>query len=140
ALCAAFYSILTRKLAGIDSASTQTVYAALISVICVTPFAFDGWTWPSNPPTWVAFFLAGLAGLGAHQLMAMAHRFAPPSTLAPFSYLELLYLAFASWTVFNDPPDAWFYAGAPLIIGSGLYIGLRERALDRRNPMMPVEG
>lgn len=128
ALLAAFYSILTRKLAGVDPASTQTVYAAAVSVICVTPFAFDGWVWPTNPPTWIAFFLAGVAGLLAHQFMTVAHRFAPPSTLAPFSYLELLYLAVASWIIFAEPPDIWFYAGAPLIIGSGLYIWLRERS------------
>jgi drug/metabolite transporter (DMT)-like permease len=131
ALGAAFYSILTRKLAGIDSASTQTIYAAAIAVVCVSPFAFDGWIWPGDGATWIAFFLAGAAGLLAHLLMAMAHRFAPPSTLAPFSYLELLYLAFASWIVFNEPPDAWFYLGAPIIIGSGLYIWLRERMLAR---------
>jgi drug/metabolite transporter (DMT)-like permease len=139
ALCAAFYSILTRKLAGIDPASTQTMYAAVVSVACVTPFAFDGWVWPVDPPTWIAFFLIGLAGLAAHQLMTVAHRFAPPSTLAPFSYLELIYLAIASWIVFNQPPDAWFYAGAPLIIASGLYIWLRERALHREPSLAPVE-
>jgi drug/metabolite transporter (DMT)-like permease len=131
ALLAALYSILTRKLAGVDPASTQTVYAAMISVACVSPFAFDGWTWPSDPPTWVAFLLVGIAGLLAHQIMTVAHRFAPPSTLAPFSYLELLYLAVASWIIFAEPPDVWFYAGAPLIIGSGLYVWLRERASNR---------
>lgn len=131
ALFAAFYSILTRKLAGVDPASTQTIYAAVVSVACVTPFAFDGWVWPSDPPTWTAFFLVGIAGLFAHQLITVAHRFAPPSTLAPFSYLELLYLAFASWLVFSEPPDVWFYLGAPIIIASGLYIWLRERQLPR---------
>ena len=127
ALFAAFYSILTRKLAGVDPASTQTVYASVVSILCVVPFAFDGWVWPSDPPTWFAFALIGVAGLAAHQLMTVAHRFAPPSTLAPFSYIELLYLAVASWIVFSEPPDMWFYVGAPLIIGSGLYIWMRER-------------
>jgi drug/metabolite transporter (DMT)-like permease len=139
ALFAALYSILTRKLAGVDPTSTQTIYAALVSVACVSPFAFEGWTWPSDPPTWTAFFLVGVAGLFAHQLMTVAHRFAPPSTLAPFSYIELLYLALASWIVFAEPPDVWFYAGAPLIIGSGLYIWLRERRMSRETSVVPVE-
>ena len=139
ALCAAFYSILTRKLAGVDPASTQTIYAAAISVACVAPFAFDGWVWPTDPPTWTALLLVGVAGLFAHQLLTVAHRFAPPSTLAPFSYLELIYLAIASWIVFAEPPDAWFYAGAPLIIASGLYIWLRERALHRETSLAAVE-
>ncbi len=136
---AALYSILTRKLAGVDSASTQTVYAGIVSLVCVTPFAFDGWVWPSDIPTWIAFFGAGIAGLLAHQLMTIAHRFATPSVLAPFSYLELLYLAIASWIVFAEPPDIWFYAGAPLIIGSGLFIWLRERQARRDPSIAPVE-
>jgi drug/metabolite transporter (DMT)-like permease len=140
ALLAAIYAIITRKLAGVDPASTQTMYAALISLACVAPFAFDGWTWPADPPTWTAFLLVGAAGLVAHQLVATAHRFAPPSVLSPFSYVELIYLAAASWIVFAEPPDVWFYAGAPLIIGSGLYIWLRERRLRREQPaLVPVE-
>jgi drug/metabolite transporter (DMT)-like permease len=139
ACCAALYSILTRKLAGVDPASTQTIYASLVSMACAAPFAFNGWIWPSDAATWVAFFLAGIAGLCAHQLVTTAARFAPPSTLSPFSYLELVYLAFASWIIFAEPPDIWFYIGAPIIIGSGLYIWLRERSLRREPTLMPVE-
>jgi drug/metabolite transporter (DMT)-like permease len=130
AVCAAFYGILTRKLAGIDPASTQTVYGSLVCVVCAAPFAFTDWVWPADPATWIAFFLAGIAGLAAHQLMSIAYRFASPTLLSPFSYTELLALAVASWVVFNQPPDVWFYLGAPIIIGSGLYIWLRERQVQ----------
>jgi drug/metabolite transporter (DMT)-like permease len=137
---AAVYSILTRKLAGIDSAATQTMYAGLFSLLAVTPVAFTGWVWPENTATWIAFLGAGVAGALAHQLMATAHRFATPSVLAPFSYLELIYLAIASWIVFGEPPDIWFYVGAPIIIGSGLYIFFREQRLEKREPsLVPVE-
>lgn len=140
AVFAALYSILTRKLAGIDSAATQTMYAGLISLLAVTPFAFNGWVWPSDTPTWIAFFGAGVAGALAHQLMATAHRFAPPTVLAPFSYLDLIYLAFASWIIFGQPPDVWFYVGAPIIIGSGLYIFFREQKLEKQASVLaPVE-
>ena len=75
----------------------------------------------------------------AHQLNTIAHRYAPPSALAPFSYTELLLLAVASWLIFQDPPDIWFYLGAPIIIGSGIYIWLRERQLHRVITITPVE-
>ena len=139
ALSAAFYSIITRKLAGVDSAATQQVYSGLIALVCVTPFAFQGWVWPSNGPTWFAFVAAGVAGMLAHQLNTIAHRYAPPSALAPFSYAELILLAVASWLIFQDPPDIWFYLGAPIIIGSGIYIWLRERKLHRVITITPVE-
>jgi drug/metabolite transporter (DMT)-like permease len=139
ALCAALYSIVTRKLVGVDSAATMQVYSGLISLIAITPFAFDGWVWPSTVPGWIVFFAAGIGGMLAHQLNGVAHRFAPPSVLAPFSYSELILLAFASWLVFREPPDLWFYLGAPIIIGSGIYIWMREMKLRRAVTVVPVE-
>ncbi len=136
--CAALYSILTRRLAGVDPASTQTVYASLVSLACAAPFAFSGWVWPSDTATWIAFFLAGLAGLAAHQLVTIAHRFAPPSVLSPFAYVELVYLAIASWIVFRQPPDIWFFVGAPIIVASGLYMWLVERRQHREIIVAPV--
>ncbi|MET3896697.1 drug/metabolite transporter (DMT)-like permease [Devosia sp. UYZn731] len=128
----ALFSIVTRKLAGVDTAMTQQFYAGAVALVLVTPFAFTGWTWPSNTITWLAFFGAGTVGMVGHILISVAHRFAPPSTLAPFNYLTLLYLAFVSWIVFSQPPDAWFFLGAGIIIASGLYIWLRERSLNKR--------
>lgn len=129
ALAAALYSILTRKLAGVDGTATQQFYTTAVALVCISPFAFSGWVWPTDAPTWTAFFAAGTFGMVGHYLLTIAHRFAPPSILAPFNYLQLLFLAFASWLVFSQPPDLSFYAGAPLIIGSGLFIWARERQL-----------
>lgn len=127
----ALFSILTRKLAGVDSALTQQFYAGATPVIMLAPIAFTGWVWPTQPISWVAFAVMGAAGLGGHYLNSVAHRYATPATLAPFSYLTLLYLSVASWLIFNQPPDQWFILGAAIIIASGLYIWLRERALAR---------
>ena len=131
AVCAALYSILTRKLAGVDSAATQQFYTGAIALAGIAPFAFDGWVWPADPASWFAFFAVGVSSLLGHQLMSISHRYAAPSSLGPFNYLQLLYLAVASWIVFNQPPDIWFFLGAPVIILSGLYIWLRERRLAR---------
>lgn len=127
----AVFGIFTRKLAGVDGAVTQQFYAGGIALLAVTPFAFNGWVWPSQPISWVAFFTLGSAGVLGHLLISVAHRFATPATLAPFNYLQLLYLALASWTIFNQPPDSWFFLGATIIIASGLYIWLRERSLHK---------
>ncbi|WP_193336479.1 DMT family transporter [Devosia beringensis] len=132
AFFAALFSIVTRKLAGVDGAMTQQIYAGGIALLVVTPFAFTDWTWPSQPISWVAFFTLGTAGVLGHMLISVAHRFATPATLAPFNYLQLIYLALASWVVFSQPPDNWFFLGASIIIASGLYIWLRERALNKR--------
>jgi drug/metabolite transporter (DMT)-like permease len=127
----ALFSIFTRKLAGVDTAITQQIYAGGTALLLVTPIAFTDWVWPSQPASWLAFFAAGTAGMVGHILISVAHRFAAPSTLAPFNYLQLIYLALASWMIFNQPPDSGFAVGATIIVASGLYIWLRERKLHK---------
>ena len=80
---------------------------------------------------WIAFFLIGAAAMIGHQSITLAHRFAPASVLAPFNYSLIVFLTASSWLVFNQPPDVWIFVGAPIVIGSGLYIWLRERQLQK---------
>ena len=120
ALLAALYSITTRKLAGVDSPRPSRSMSGfdvsdLCHTLCVQRLGLAHQPGrPGSPSS------RRSAGLIAHQLITVAHRFAPPSTLAPFTYIELLLLALASWLIFSEPPDVWFYVGAPMIIGSGL--------------------
>ena len=55
----------------------------------------------------------------------------PASTLAPFSYTQIVWMAASSWLIFAQPPDAWILVGAAIVVASGLYIWLRERTLAR---------
>ena len=75
-------------------------------------------------------------GFVGHQLFPVATGFAPAPVLAPFAYIQIIFMAASSWLLFNQPPDIWLYVGAPIVIGSGLYIWLRERALAR--PVTPI--
>lgn len=132
ALFTAFYLLLTRKLAGVDSVTTQQFYAALIATLCVTPFAvLGGWVWPAQPLDWLAFAMIGTAALVGHQILTVAHRLAPASVLAPFGYSQIIFMTASSWLIFSEPPDVWIFVGAPIVIGSGLFIWLRERQLAR---------
>lgn len=128
----AFYNIFNRKLAGVDSPYTQQLYAALIATLCLLPFAFNGWVWPSDTVGWIAFFAMGVFGALGHLLLTVAHRLAQASVLAPFVYPQIIYMSLASWLIFGQPPDIWIFVGAPIVIGSGLYIWLRERQIATR--------
>lgn len=130
ALCAALYAILTRRLAGRDSTATQQFYAALVASAAIAPLALGDWVWPAGAAGWVAFFAVGGFGWLSHQLLIVAHRDAPASTLAPFSYTQIVAMAASSWLIFAQPPDAWVLAGAGIVVVSGLYIWLRERTLS----------
>lgn len=128
----AFYALLTRRLAGVDAVTTQQFYAAFVATVCILPFAVaGGWTWPSQSLDWLAFLLIGVAALIGHQVLTIAHRYAPASVLAPFGYLQIIFMTASSWLIFNEPPDLWIYLGAPIVIASGLYIWLRERQLSK---------
>ena len=138
ALCASLYAILTRRLAGRDPTNTQQFYVGLISTIGMAPLALVDWAWPQGTASWLAFGLIGCFGWVGHQLLTIAHRFAPASTLAPFSYFQIVYMTASSWLIFAQPPDRWVIVGAGVVAASGIYIWLRERALvgaDRENGM-----
>nr|WP_295890487.1 DMT family transporter [uncultured Devosia sp.] len=132
----ACYVMLTRRLAGVDSAGTQQFYGAFLPTIVLAPFAIATWVWPTNAVDWTILALIGVIGFSAHQFITVAHRFAPASALAPFAYVQILFFTAASWFIFNQPPDIWLYVGAPIVMASGLYIWLRERALAK--PTSPI--
>lgn len=127
----ACYAMLTRRLAGVDSAGTQQFYGAALPTLVLAPFALATWVWPSTTIDWIVLSLIGVIGFAGHQFITVAHRFAPASTLAPFSYVQILFFSAASWLIFNQPPDVWLFVGAPIVMGSGLYIWLRERTLAK---------
>jgi drug/metabolite transporter (DMT)-like permease len=139
AACGALYMLLTRKLAGVDATTTQQFYSGLVATICIAPFALNGWAWPHDASGWFAFGLIGVAALTGHQFITTAHRFAPASVLAPFSYFQIIFMTASSWLIFNQPPEVWLYIGAPIVIASGLYLWLRERQLAKAVSEMPVD-
>jgi len=132
----AVYALMTRRLAGVDSAGTQQFYGAAVPTLVLAPFAIATWVWPTTPVDWTVLALIGVIGFGGHQFITVAHRFAPASTIAPFGYVQIFFFAIVSWLIFNQPPDIWLYIGAPIVMASGLYIWLRERALAK--PVSPT--
>lgn len=131
AVCAALYGIATRKLAGVDTTHTQQFIAAVIATAGVAPFALSIWEWPSRAVDWLPFLCIGFFGWLGHQFLTIAHRYAPASTLAPFVYAQLLFLTTADFLIFSVAPDPWIFPGAAVVVGSGLYIWLREMKLSR---------
>lgn len=140
AMALALYAIFTRKLAGIDSNVTQQFHASFAGLLFSLPFAFQEWTWPQGTWSEVAvdwFFCAliGTAGLFGHTLYSAGHRFAPATTLAPFTYSQLIFMALVSWAVFQQGPNINFFIGLPILVGSGLFIWYREvRIATRTRP------
>jgi drug/metabolite transporter (DMT)-like permease len=51
--------------------------------------------------------------------------------VAPFIYVELVGATLFGLAIFGDFPDSWTWAGAAIIVASGLYITYREHKLRR---------
>ena len=65
---------------------------------------------------------------------------AEASSLAPLSYLQLVFVALCAWLAFGETPNRWTVLGAAIVIGASLYIARREARLAReRRTAPPVE-
>jgi drug/metabolite transporter (DMT)-like permease len=60
-------------------------------------------------------------------MMIEAFQRAPASTLAPFSYTQIVWAALIGWLVFGDAPTIWTLTGGAVIIGCGLFVLFDER-------------
>ncbi len=125
ALCNANYQIITRKVRG-DDPMTSLLYTAVAGAIVTSAIVPWFWTWPTAE-AWFLLVLSGVAGGIGHLCLIRAVRMAPASVVAPFSYSSLIWAALFGFAIWGDFPDLWTWAGAALIIGSGLYIFYGER-------------
>ncbi len=131
AFCFALYSILTRKLAGVVAVDTLQFYSGFVGTVALLPFAVFVWQNPSNSVDWAIMLVIGIFGWLGHQMLTIAHRFAPASTLTPFGYTFILYLTAASFLLFDHLPDQWTLSGGIIIILAGLIIWFREKQVSR---------
>jgi len=123
----AFFNMMTRKLAAYDPPETIQFLPAVAASIGLAPFAIAAWQSPAGWFEWLMVCLLGVFGGTGHYLLALAHRYAPASTLAPFLYQQVLYMALFGYLVFGDVPDKEVWIGAAIVIASGLYLFARER-------------
>ena len=72
-----------------------------------------------------------MAGTG-HYFLTIAYSQAPAAVVSPFNYTQLIGAAVLGYLIFDESPDVWTWAGAAVIIASGLYVGYRERVRYRQ--------
>ena len=128
--CWALALVITRKMSTTERSTTTLLWTAVVGAVALTvslPFVFVA---PSLPHLLLALVVGVLSSAG-QWLTVLAHRLAPASVLAPFSYIQLVWATISGWLVFNNLPDEWTLVGAAIIIASGLYTAHRERVRAR---------
>jgi drug/metabolite transporter (DMT)-like permease len=129
--------VLTRKISGADRAITTMAFSAITGFLVLSVIVPFYWIAPS----WTQIALGvgiGVAATVGHWIVVLAFRFADASVLAPFSYVQLVWVTLIGLFVFGEVPDAITFAGAAIIIASGVYTAHRER-VRRAQVTAPAE-
>jgi drug/metabolite transporter (DMT)-like permease len=128
AMLYAAFMLMTRRLAAYESPETIQYLPAVGAAIGLAPFALAAWQSPDGWLEWTVACLLGVLGGCGHYLLALAHRYAPASVIAPFLYQQVIYMALFGYLVFGDLPSPAVWLGSGVVIASGLYLFARERA------------
>ena len=144
-LCTAFlfsiYLILTRVSGGNDDPLIMQFFAGIGGVlICSvilaigTPLGVEDFSLslPQENRAWALLLGIGLFAVSSHLLIVFAFSMAPASILAPFQYIEIVSATLFGLILFGEFPDATKWVGIFIIIGSGVYIFLREKQLEKK--------
>ena len=84
------------------------------------------------------FMLLGVIGTLGMALITQGYRHAPAAVIAPFDYTVLIWGVIFGWVIWRDIPAPNVWAGAAILIASGLYILHRETRMPK--PVQPVPG
>jgi drug/metabolite transporter (DMT)-like permease len=132
-----FYVIMTRRMAAKESPESLIFYSALAPVILMLPTVPYTASLPADPFHWLILASLGFYGAFGHWLLIRAYRQATTSALAPYPYLQMVWMIFFGYVVFDQFPDRWTLAGAAIIVASGLYIVHREHRLRLKTSTAP---
>ena len=131
--------ILTRKLGNVDSSTTILFYTITVSVLAgLCTFPFTLLTAPSGIE-WSIFATMGLVNGVAHYCTIKAFSLADVTVLSPLRYFALVWAAIIGYLVWADVPGKAMLFGAVLVVGSAIYIIVREARIgnhsaSRRTP------
>ena len=125
-------SYLIAKITADEVPAAMVVAMLSITVtIGLAPFAFAVWVMPSLWAIVLLFAVACFATLG-HYAMTKAFAAAPLTLTQPVTFLQLVWAVSLGALVFNEPADIWVILGGAVILGSVIFLTLREAQLKRR--------
>lgn len=122
----ALFQVMTRVLARTDQSLTTLFYSNFVGLVGASlalPFVWE----PPAPHLWLMMAALGLLAAVGHFLMIEAFSSAPASTLAPFTYVELIWAALIGYALFGDVPDAPVIVGSLVLVGAGIFTALQAR-------------
>jgi drug/metabolite transporter (DMT)-like permease len=119
-------AVFTRKMSGSEHPLTTLAYSALVGLVLLSAGLPFSWEMPNGTELALGVCVGVLSTIG-HWFVILAYRHATASTIAPFSYVQLIWSGALGYVVFSAMPDSLTIVGACIIAASGLYTAYRER-------------
>lgn len=131
--------LIGKRIGQEDGSDAVFLSSSVVVTVATLPGALLYWELPASLGVWLLVGVLVL-GSGARTYADIrAYSVGDAGFLAPFTYLRLVTVGIAGYVLFAELPDAATLAGGGIIIGSTLYIALRERQL-RIRPRGPKAG
>ena len=151
-LCAFCYSssmIIIKKTSDKDNVYTQTftfyigaIFFSLIFYFIIGDGQYNTVSHPASQFIFREWFLnfksnilwmaaTGVTATLAFLLLFTAYSIASPSVISPFEYSILLWSPLIGWLYFQEIPNLNTIIGILIIVSSGIYIFMREKAQDQ---------
>jgi drug/metabolite transporter (DMT)-like permease len=131
------YVIMTRRMSASETSESLIFYSALTPVVLLLPALPSNIVLPQEPLHWVLLLSLGVFGGFGHWLLIRAYRIATTTALAPYPYLQMVWMIALGYLVFAQFPDGWTLVGAGIIVACGLYIVHREHRLRLASRTVP---
>lgn len=121
-----------RMTAALPTLPVAVVAAGSVAVTGLAGMAAAGSWHPVTPQDWLR--LAGAAAflVVGYLSVVQAMRQGDVALVAPFRYTALVWALLLGWLLFGTVPDAVTWAGAALVVASGLFALWRERKVAAR--------
>ena len=126
----ALSAILVRVMHRTDSAQSLVFWMLVMTACGASLLALPGWVPLRLDDGWVIAGV-GVTGFLGQVAITEAFRSGEASVVAPFEYSALAWGLGLDLVVWQVLPDGWTFAGAGIIVASGLYLVHRERVRAR---------
>ena len=121
------YLIITRKLHSSDSPLLTLLLTGIVGAVIGSFVVPVVWINPTFNQ-WSLLALMGIFACLGHLFLILSLKYADASKLAPFGYFEIVTNVILGYYFFADFPHYWTWAGLVIIVCSGIYIALKEKA------------
>jgi len=136
ALCFSSYQILTRVIARTET-SINSLFCVLLVGSLVMSLALP-FVWVDPTPKGLLFFgLIGVTSGIGHFSTIKALEYAPASIIAPFAYIQLVWISILGVLVFGDFPDGITMIGMAIVVAGGLLVAASRRRTTNSLPAIP---